>query len=71
MSTRTVTRVFGKNDIFNLDKGRNGFQIAFGLTEYPIGSEEIYNHPEYAEVKIAYQMWGQEDVTGTESHKLT
>ena len=60
-----MSRYFGKEDIFNLDKDHNGLQIAFGLTEYPITSNEILNQPEYATIKLSYVRWGQEGVNGS------
>ena len=56
-----MSRFFGKNDVFNLDKDHNGLQIAFGLTEYPLTSNGILYQPEYGEITLSYTRWGVDD----------
>ena len=59
VESRIVERYFGADDVFNLDKHRNGFQIAFGYTGYPDANEMRYE-PEYAEMKLVLKEWGHE-----------
>ena len=66
-----MSRYFGKEDLFNLDKDRTGLQIAFGLTEYPITSNEILYEPQYATIELQYAKWGESAVVGTKSQHLS
>ena len=66
VESRIVDRYFDEDDVFNIDKHRNGFQIAFGYTGYPDDNVMRYE-PEYAELKLVLKEWGHgvEGVTFT------
>ena len=43
-----------------MDKTRNGFEIAFGLSNYG-NSVEMINEPQYGEIKAVLRSWNSED----------
>ena len=58
--SHTVVSEIDLSHKFNLDKRRNGLEVAFGLVNYDSSSLEMEHVPEYGEIKAKIKTWSSD-----------